>query len=130
MRAQRVERVEPGNEQCRTVLGQVVVPDVEGAQIAGTPAASGGAGRLQQCRALLEDTLVVGADAGDTRTALHEQLVQELAPLTRIPPHDREILRGEQDRAEHSEHIAWTRSRRAIELGPIGPPRRDLDLDA
>ena len=67
--AERRDQGEPAGQQLRAVLGQVAVPDVEGAQVAGAAGPAGRAGGLQQRVALLEHPVVVGPDPGEPRGA-------------------------------------------------------------
>ena len=98
-------------------------------QLAGAATAAGRARGLQQRRALLEHPLVVGADAGQPRGSGHDQLVEEPAALGRVAPHDGQVLRREQHRAQRAEHSRGRGTGDAVELGPVGPAGRDLDLD-
>ena len=72
--------------------------------------------------------VVVGADAGEAGVAADEELVEEATALAGIAAHEREVLRGEQDRAEDAQHVARLGGR-PIDPRPVRPPRGDLHLD-
>ena len=90
---------------------QLLVPDVQ----AGWIAAACGTGGLEQRAALLDDALVVGADAGVPRAAGDQQVVEVAAPLGRIALDDRQVLRREQDAAQRAERVPRPAQRGAVE---------------
>ena len=141
------QQPQTGIEQLGADRREVVVPHVEGVQrrlarlverlVAVARRARRAAGslaqhrrrRLQQGVALLEDLVVVGAHARPARLALDEQVVEEAAPLRRVALDEGEVLGGEEHGAHRAEHVAGPRHRGAAEPGPVGPTRRDLELD-
>ena len=134
VRTQVADRLEAGEEQLAAVLGEVGIPHVQrrgdrlplgGAAGRASPAA----GRLEQRGPLAQHPLVVGADARNTRCARDRQLVEEAAPLTRVPAHDREILGGEQHAAQRAQHVARAGLRRAVESRLVRPAGGEFDLD-
>ena len=79
--------------------------------------------RLQQCVALLEDLVVVGAHPRPARLPLHEQVVEEPAALRRVALDQGEVLGGEEHGAHRAEHVAGPRHAATGRAGPgsLGP---------
>ncbi len=122
-RAQRLDELQPRGEQLGAVAGQMGVPDLQRAERV-TGAGSGeprlrllaaGAlpspwpglhGAAQQGAALLEHPVVVSPYAGEAGRAGDQQIVEEPAPIGGVALHEREVLGGEQHRAEQAEDVA------------------------
>ena len=112
--------------------GEVGVPDPERGQrgvLRDGPAARS-AGGLEQGVALLEDPVVVGADAGQPRRAQHQQVVEEAragptgSPLTSV--------RSSGEKTTVRTRPTSSRARgsgRPVDPGPVGPPGVELDLE-
>jgi hypothetical protein len=77
---------------------------------------------------LLEGPLVVRAHGRETRGAGHQQVVQELPPVGRIPLDQGQILRREQHRAQVAERVARLRGRIPVDPDPVRLARVDLQL--
>ena len=110
--------------------GQVAVPDVQRRQVAGAPARRDGqAGGLEQSVALLEDSVVVGAYAGQpglraTSRSSRNRRRSPGSPLTSA----RSSGAKSTVRSSPSD-LAGAGDRRAVDPRPVGPARVDLDLD-
>ena len=131
VRAEVGERAEPGGQQLTAGRGQVGVPDLEGRRGLGRrrTAAAAPAEGLEQGVALPQHPVVVGPDAGHPRPAGDQQVVEEPATLPRVALDDGEVLGGEDDGAQHPDQLARTAQRGAVQLGPVGLARGDLDLE-
>ena len=128
MRGQCLDQRQPAGEQLGTGAGQVRVPDIERAHVAGSRT-SREEGRLEQGVALFEHPVVVAADAGETGGPQHQQVIEEAPALGRVAAHQREVLGGEQDGAQQSQHLSGARDGGAVDPGPVGATGVELDLD-
>ncbi len=109
----------------------MAVPDLQGGEV-GALAATGPAGHrggLQEGVALLEHPLVVLPDPGQPGRAGGQQLVQEAPALPRVALDQGEVLGGEQHGAQQAQHIARADVVGAVDPGPVGLARSDLQLD-
>src|SRR6185436_16671585 len=74
-----------------------------------------------------EDLALVRGDPGERRRFLDE-LLEEATAFAGIAAHEREVLRGEQDRAQDAQHVAGLGGR-PVDPCPVRPSRGDLQLD-
>ncbi|CAM5331689.1 hypothetical protein SHIRM173S_09669 [Streptomyces hirsutus] len=126
----RGDQIQSPGQQFGTRTREVLVPDVEGGQVHGAPAvAAGQRGGLQQRVALLENTVVVGADPGHARGAGGDQLVQEPAPLAGIALDQGKVLGREQDGADDPQHVPGPDLRGPVDPSAVGAARVQFQLD-
>src|SRR5690349_7662769 len=126
---QLLDELDPGGNECRTVRGQVTIPDIESAQNVVVPAITCSRSGFQQGCALADDLVVVGPHAGDRRTAGRRKLVEVAPSFPRITADQRQILRAEQHCTQHAEDRRGTAYRRSVEPGLVCPSGRDLEID-
>ncbi len=130
-RLQGGHQLDPEGRQLGPGTSQMAVPDLQRGQV-GALAATGPAGHrggLQQGVALLEHPLVVLPHAGQPGRAGGQQLVQEAPPLAGVALDQAEVLRGEQHGAQQAQHIARADVVGAVDPGPVGLARGELQLD-
>jgi hypothetical protein len=115
---QVLQEREASGEEFGAVAGEVGVPGVEGGHLGAAGAAAAGllreVGGAQQGVALLEDPLVVGADAGVAGEAGAQQLVEVAAARGRLAADEREVFGGERDGLERADDLAG-----ALEVGAV-----------
>ncbi len=120
----------PRDDDLRTRLSELRVPDVERPQVrTGPTAPHRRTGRLQQRGPLAQHPLVVRDDAGDPGCQLHEEVVEESATPVRVALHEREVLGREEHRAQDPEDVPRPRRRTAVDPRAVRLARRHLDLD-
>ena len=128
-RGETRDQVQAPGQQHRTVPGEMAVPHVQGTEVFARGGSGAVAGGLEQRRPLLEHPVVVGAHGREAGTPGDQQVVEEPAPLARVAAHQREVLGGEQHRAQDAQDVPGPGHRRAVHPCPVGPARRDLQFD-
>ena len=104
---------------------QTLVPDVEGAQLAGFQ--TGCPGGFQQGVALFEHPVVVGEYRGEPGVAQHQELVEEPPAAGGIAADQGQVFGGEEHAGEVAGEFAGLDDR-TVDLGPVESGAVDLHL--
>ena len=131
VRPERLHEGQAGREQLRAGAREVGVPHTEGGQrrVGAAALTSRDPGGLQQRVALLEHPVVVGADPGEARGPLDQQVVEEVPPLRRVTLDQGEVLGREQHRADQAQQLAGPGERGPVHPGLVGATGVDLHLE-
>ena len=105
------------------------VPHVERLGTAAVTAVPRAGRGLEQCGALPQHLVVIGAHTRDPGSPGGGEFVEIAPALARVPAHQRQVLRREHHRPQHAQHFARRPHRRAVQSGLVRPSGHDLQID-
>ena len=109
--------------------GQVSVPHVERVGEAAVTAMTRARRGLQQRGALSQHFVVVRPHSCDPRPPGRREFVEVTPALRGISPDQREVLRGEHDRAQHAQYLARRADRGAVQPCLVRPACHHIQVD-